>query len=157
MNRGSFLLSRLANYFPDLFTKLAFLDVGYAAPGHGLTAETVQFVNRMVKDSKGFEVFGYFLFFDEEGAAELMDEHVSTSLSHFCFLSLLEFALNVGNGYWVTNDPVTDSILRSIRCSLSCIRRIMNWERSIWGRQEACGRGSARGRLLRERNGLNLR
>ncbi|KAK2630453.1 hypothetical protein QTJ16_001273 [Diplocarpon rosae] len=82
--RGSFLLSRLANYFPDLFSKLAFLDVGYSAPGHGLTRETVEFVNKSVKEAMGFEIFGYFLFFDEEDAAGLMSLNVDSlqSLMH---------------------------------------------------------------------------
>jgi hypothetical protein len=73
----------MANYYPELFLKLAFLDVGYMAPGKGLTAETVRHVNQVVKDAAGFEVFGYFLFFGEEGAAELMDEHVRSVPSIF--------------------------------------------------------------------------
>ncbi|PBP21085.1 alpha/beta-hydrolase [Diplocarpon rosae] len=85
---GSFLLSRLANYFPDLFLKLAFLDVGYSTPGHGLTRETVEFVNKSVQEAMGFEIFGYFLFFDEEDAAELMGLNASLIWS-FIFCSLL--------------------------------------------------------------------
>ena len=64
------------NYYPSLFSKLVFLDVGYAAPGHGLTLETVTYVNSMVQKSMGYSVFGYFLFFQEQDAAKLMDEHV---------------------------------------------------------------------------------
>jgi len=79
LNRGSYLLSRLANYYPTLFTKLVFIDIGYATPGRGLSTQTVQFVNQMVKSKAGYEVFGYFLFFDEEGAGALMDENVSIS------------------------------------------------------------------------------
>ncbi|KAG4430757.1 hypothetical protein IFR05_013758 [Cadophora sp. M221] len=80
---GSFILSRLANYHPEIFTKLAFLDVGYVSPGHGLTEEMVTFVDKSVKEAMGFEVFGYFLFFNEEGATELLDENVESAQSLF--------------------------------------------------------------------------
>lgn len=74
---GSFLLSRLANWHPGVLEKLAFLDVGYSAPGFGLSREVVGMVNAAVKGAMGYEVLGYFLFFAEEGAAELLDGHVS--------------------------------------------------------------------------------
>lgn len=61
-----------------MFTRLAFLDVGYVSPGHGLTEEMVTFADKSVKEAMGFEVFGYFLFFNEEGAAELLDKNVRT-------------------------------------------------------------------------------
>ena len=77
--RGSFLLSRLANFYPSLFMKLVLLDVGYAAPGQGLTRSTVNYVNNAVQNAMGYSVFGYFQFFEEEDAAKLLDEHVSTS------------------------------------------------------------------------------
>ena len=79
--RGSFILSRLANYHPEIFSKLAFLDVGYVSPGHGLTEQMVTFVDKSVKENMGFEVFGYFLFFNEEGAVELLDGNVSLLLT----------------------------------------------------------------------------
>lgn len=78
INRGSFLLSRLVNYYPLLFTKLVFLDVGYVSPGHGLTEQTVQFVDAQIQQHMGFSCFGYFLFFNEEDAAELLDANVSS-------------------------------------------------------------------------------
>ncbi|KAK0118184.1 hypothetical protein ONS95_012489 [Cadophora gregata] len=80
---GSFIISRLANYYPQLFSKLAFLDVGYVSPGHGLTEEMVTFVDKSVKEAMGFEVFGYFLFFNEDGAAELLDKNVESAQSLF--------------------------------------------------------------------------
>jgi soluble epoxide hydrolase / lipid-phosphate phosphatase len=76
-SRGSFLLSKLANYFPSLLSKLIFLDTGYSAPGFGLTREVLNRVNSAVQDAHGFSIFGYFLFFGEEDAASLMDRHVS--------------------------------------------------------------------------------
>ncbi|KAH7314146.1 Alpha/Beta hydrolase protein [Rhexocercosporidium sp. MPI-PUGE-AT-0058] len=80
---GSFILSRLVNYYPEMFSKLAFLDVGYVSPGHGLTEQMVTFVDKSIKENMGFEVFGYFLFFNEEGAAELLDKNVESAQSLF--------------------------------------------------------------------------
>jgi len=76
-HRGSFLLSRMVNYYPEMFTKLVFIDIGYSAPGRNLTEQTVRFVNQMVLEKMGYSVFGYFLFFKESDAAEIMDAHVS--------------------------------------------------------------------------------
>ncbi|KAL2061843.1 hypothetical protein VTL71DRAFT_7221 [Oculimacula yallundae] len=80
---GSFILSRLANYYPQLFNKLAFVDVGYVSPGHGLTEQMVTFVDKSVKEAMGFEVFGYFLFFNEDDAAELLDKNIESAQSLF--------------------------------------------------------------------------
>ncbi|EKD19723.1 uncharacterized protein L3040_001929 [Drepanopeziza brunnea f. sp. 'multigermtubi'] len=81
---GSFLASRMANYVPDLFRKIAFLDVGYSAPGQGLTTQVMGSVNASMEKAMGYALFGYFLFFDEEDAAALMDAHVDSvqSLMH---------------------------------------------------------------------------
>ncbi|KAG4420888.1 hypothetical protein IFR04_005972 [Cadophora malorum] len=80
---GSFILSRLANYYPQLFSKLAFLDVGYVSPGHGMTEEMVTFVDKSIKEAMGFEVFGYFRFFNEDGAADLLDKNAKSVQSLF--------------------------------------------------------------------------
>lgn len=80
-NRGSYLHSRLLNYYPSTVTKSVFLDIGYTTPGHDLTAETIRFANSMSEKYNGYPILGYFLFFDEEGAGKLMDEHVCISFS----------------------------------------------------------------------------
>lgn len=74
---GSFLLSRMANFHPGSFSKYVFVDVGYSLPGQGLTRKNVEFIDAMVQQHMGFSVFGYFLFFDEKDAAEIMDKKVS--------------------------------------------------------------------------------
>jgi hypothetical protein len=91
------------NYYSHLFTHLAFLDIGYSSPGHNLTEQNVRFVNSMVKQTKGYEVFGYFLFFQEEDAVALMDANVCV-----CHLSLfpLHIPLDCPN-------PLTLSVERS--------------------------------------------
>jgi hypothetical protein len=76
--RGSFLLSRLANYHPERFSAYAFIDHGYGAPGRGLTPTSIQHINSTVQAKLGFSIFGYFLFFDEDDAAKLLNEHVSS-------------------------------------------------------------------------------
>jgi soluble epoxide hydrolase/lipid-phosphate phosphatase len=76
--RGSFLLSRLANYHPERFSAYAFIDHGYSAPGNSLTTAVVQNINSSVQATLGFSLFGYFLFFNEEDAPKLLDEHVSS-------------------------------------------------------------------------------
>jgi hypothetical protein len=54
------MLSRLANYYPSRFSKYVFLDVGYSAPNHA---------------ALGYSIFGgYFLFFNDPDAADLMDK-----------------------------------------------------------------------------------
>jgi soluble epoxide hydrolase/lipid-phosphate phosphatase len=75
-NRGSYLLSRMVNYYPSLFSKLVFLDIGYSHPNSSLDRNTIKFINSMVQQNMGYSVFGYFLFFDEEDAPELMNKNV---------------------------------------------------------------------------------
>lgn len=71
-------MSRLANYHPERFSAYAFIDHGYIAPGRSLTTATVQHINSQMQANLGFSIFGYFLFFDEEDAPKLLDEHVSS-------------------------------------------------------------------------------
>ncbi|ESZ90026.1 hypothetical protein SBOR_9582 [Sclerotinia borealis F-4128] len=81
---GSTMLSRLVNYYPGLFSKLVFLDVGYQAPdGPTFNLETVRGINAQIKEKAGFEIFGYFLMMDEEGSAELMDANPESVMSLF--------------------------------------------------------------------------
>jgi soluble epoxide hydrolase/lipid-phosphate phosphatase len=74
--RGAYLLSRMINYYPTLFSKLVFLDIGYSNPSFNLNRQTINFVNSMVQQNMGYSVFGYFLFFDESDAPELMNKNV---------------------------------------------------------------------------------
>ncbi|APA13329.1 hypothetical protein SS1G_08093 [Sclerotinia sclerotiorum 1980 UF-70] len=81
---GSSMLSRMVNYYPELFEKLVFLDIGYQAPGGpGFNSDLVRMINAQIKEMAGYEVFGYFLFMDEEGSAELMDKNPESVMSLF--------------------------------------------------------------------------
>ncbi|EXK27564.1 hypothetical protein FOMG_15807 [Fusarium oxysporum f. sp. melonis 26406] len=75
---GCFLLSRLANYHPERFSAYAYIDHGYMAPGRSLTTAAVQHINRSVEEKLGFSILGYFLFFDDEDAPRLLDEHAKS-------------------------------------------------------------------------------
>ena len=71
--RGSSFLSRLAYYHPERFSKYAFLDVAYAPPrGHF----SIDVVNEQSEKLLGYPVFGYWPFFNEPNAGELMDQKV---------------------------------------------------------------------------------
>ncbi|TVY82516.1 Bifunctional epoxide hydrolase [Lachnellula suecica] len=80
---GAFLLSRLANYYPSLVSKLMFLDTGYTAPGTSLSFSNIKLIDFMVQQQLKYAVFGYFLFFDEHGAAALMNPNVESVESLF--------------------------------------------------------------------------
>jgi soluble epoxide hydrolase/lipid-phosphate phosphatase len=71
-------LSRLANYHPERFSAYAFIDHGYSAPGNSLTAAAIQDINSSVQAKLGFSILGYFLFFNDDDAPELLNEHVSS-------------------------------------------------------------------------------
>lgn len=77
--RGSGLLSRLVNYFPERFLKLAFLDVGYVAPSDD-TFDLDAF-NETMEKTIGYPAFAYWNFFTAPDAAELMDRNVSDECS----------------------------------------------------------------------------
>lgn len=84
--RGSSISSRLVNYFPERVTALAFLATGYFPPTvdvdvHRLLTTTKQVV--------GYELFGYWLFFDEDGADEIVRDHVRVRFpsSAYCLLT----------------------------------------------------------------------
>jgi soluble epoxide hydrolase/lipid-phosphate phosphatase len=72
--RGSFLTSRLASYYPERFLAFGFLSVGYISP----EGTNLQAVMNHTKKTLGYEIFGYFLFFSEEGADAIIETHVCT-------------------------------------------------------------------------------
>ncbi|KAI9739920.1 MAG: hypothetical protein M1818_004976 [Claussenomyces sp. TS43310] len=80
---GSFLLSRLAVFYPSLFTKLVFMDIGYSVPGRGLSLDTINHVNAAVQAALGYSVFGYFKFFQDEDAASLLNDNCESAQSMF--------------------------------------------------------------------------
>lgn len=63
----------MATYHPSRFLGFAFLDVGYIAPGENLDADAV---NEETQKELGYPTLGYWLFFNSDEAAELMERNV---------------------------------------------------------------------------------
>lgn len=70
---GCNLLSRLADYFPDRLLSGTFVDVPYSKPGEHFDLDMV---NMFTKTLLGYERFGYLEFFVEDGAGDILDQHV---------------------------------------------------------------------------------
>lgn len=69
-------MGRLSNYYPERVTAYAFLAVPYTAPSP--LEINVQTLLEMTRKLIGYETFGYWLFFGQEDANEIIQEHVST-------------------------------------------------------------------------------
>jgi len=70
--------SRLANYYPERFLAFAFLSVGYVEPH---TSWDFQGLLELTKRAFGYELFGYWVFFSEEGAHEVIHQHWDSAYS----------------------------------------------------------------------------
>lgn len=81
LGRGSFLLGRLANYYPARFSKLAFLDIAYAPPN--ADGFSVDSINERTTEMIGYPVFGYWHFFKDEDSGDLMTDKVSSPYAAF--------------------------------------------------------------------------
>lgn len=74
VGRGSRINGRLVNNHPERITAVAFLAAGYSPPS---PATDIQTLLTVTKEAFGYELFGYWLFFAEEGADKIIDSHVS--------------------------------------------------------------------------------
>jgi pimeloyl-ACP methyl ester carboxylesterase len=70
---GSKLTSRLYNYYPDRFKAYGFLSLCYLPPDPNFDVEKA---SAMVQSMLGYDVFGYQLFFSEDGAEQVILDHV---------------------------------------------------------------------------------
>ncbi|KAG6876315.1 hypothetical protein C0992_000106 [Termitomyces sp. T32_za158] len=75
--RGSAVVSRLANYYPDRFVAFAFLALGYFPPSSTKFADSYTQTSEIV----GRELFGYWYFLAEEGAPELIEKNIDSFYS----------------------------------------------------------------------------
>ncbi|CCL99356.1 uncharacterized protein FIBRA_01374 [Fibroporia radiculosa] len=75
---GSALVARLASYFPERFLAFAFLAVGYSASHVNYSYSAV--TDRLAQ-TLGYNPFGYWRFFTEEGAADIIMNHWDSALS----------------------------------------------------------------------------
>lgn len=77
--RGSFLLSRFHTYQSKYLSALAFLDVGYFAPGVDVNMTYVETYNNISQAEVGYPALGYWYYYDQPDGHVLMDENVSAS------------------------------------------------------------------------------
>lgn len=73
-NRGSRVVSRLANLYPDRFVGFGFLALGYLPPAPEMSFEDM---SRQIKAALGRETFGYMPWFAADGTADVLKQNVS--------------------------------------------------------------------------------
>ena len=71
---GSAVLSRLAVYHQKRFSKFVWISLGYVAPGGFFDLDAV---NKWILSTHGYTPFGYWYFFSEDDADEVIKAHVS--------------------------------------------------------------------------------
>lgn len=76
--RGSFLLSRIANYYPDRFLAFTWLAIAYSPPSAQFSIDDI---NADSEEKLGYPVFGYWEFFNDPKTAALVDRNVSPRIS----------------------------------------------------------------------------
>ena len=66
------MVSRLANYHSDRFLSYTFLAGGYSTPG----PFDLDAVNAVTKKILGYSTLGYWKFFNQTDAGDIVDSHV---------------------------------------------------------------------------------
>ncbi|KAF8064071.1 alpha/beta-hydrolase [Lyophyllum atratum] len=74
---GSILVSRLANYHPDRFIAFAFLVVSYVYPSDAKLEDVLALTKQLV----GYELLGYWAFFSEKDAHEIVEKNMDSFFS----------------------------------------------------------------------------
>lgn len=75
--RGSFLLSRIANYYPDRFLAFTWLAIAYSPPGGRFSVDEI---NADSEEKLGYPFFGYWEFFNDPKTVDLVDRNVSPTI-----------------------------------------------------------------------------
>ncbi|KAH9929177.1 Alpha/Beta hydrolase protein [Fomitopsis serialis] len=75
---GSVLASRLASYYPERFKAYAFFAVGYSPTSADFDYEAVL---ALIKQFIGYETYGYWQFFCEDGADKVIEDHLESFVS----------------------------------------------------------------------------
>lgn len=73
VNRGSRVVSRLANLYPDRFIAFGFLALGYLPPA---PEQTFQEMSAKIKATLGRETFGYMPWYAADGTADVLVKNV---------------------------------------------------------------------------------
>lgn len=88
IHRGSKVVSRLANHYPERCTAYAFLALSY------LSVTPVGYLEQSIKDLEqtiGYNVFGYWSFFSSDDANEVIQAHVRLDY-FFLYASLISLS-----------------------------------------------------------------
>lgn len=138
---GTFLLGRLANYYPERLASAAFLVVGYRPPGEVMDLDGV---NAMTKKAVGFEVFGYWRFLEREEAGEIVNKNVGS----FSLLSLSKIyrstrAHDFSHFQFWSREVNTNSVFSSTLSTVSPTAKIPSSGKSTWHRSEPLTPGPA--------------
>ncbi|EPS95748.1 hypothetical protein FOMPIDRAFT_1131820 [Fomitopsis schrenkii] len=75
---GSMVTSRLASYYPERFKAYAFVALGYSPSTAGFDYEAAM---RMIKQAIGYDAYGYWELFCEDGADKIIEAHLDSWLS----------------------------------------------------------------------------
>ncbi|KAL1791757.1 hypothetical protein ACET3X_009508 [Alternaria dauci] len=75
---GAAILTTLQVYSPDRLLALAYVTVGYTAPGGDFTLADVEALNNQTNALLGYPVFGYFIFHNTERAVPAFDDHLDS-------------------------------------------------------------------------------
>ncbi|KAI0266440.1 Alpha/Beta hydrolase protein [Gloeopeniophorella convolvens] len=80
-SRGSRVVSRLANFYPERLLAYAFVSVGYSLPQQApYSAEALP---ALYRNAIGREAYGYWEFFSADDAAHLIEDHIDSFYSVF--------------------------------------------------------------------------
>lgn len=101
-SRGSYITGRLANLYPERFTAFGFLSSSYYAP---VPDFDYQQLLAATKQAAGYELFGYWEFFSEEGAHKLVEEHVCNDPLFLSFHAELLMPVGLLPEYIVSRRP----------------------------------------------------
>ncbi|TFY57562.1 hypothetical protein EVJ58_g6947 [Rhodofomes roseus] len=102
---GSILTSRLASYYPGRFKGFAFFAVGYSPSAAEFEYEAAM---ALIKQYIGYETYGYWHFFCEDGTAKVIEEHLDSFLSALYPLDPATWKTDMGPRgtlkAWILND-----------------------------------------------------
>ena len=135
---GSWLLSKLINWHPDVLLSATFVAVPYYAPGQEFNLDEMKTLTEKVL---GFEKFGYMRFWSREDSADVLDAHAES------FFSLV-YVLKPSSIFWpagaceefITAEKrlplpsyvtAEEAAMRAKIFSPPCYRGPTNWYRSL--------------------------
>ncbi|KAH8815643.1 Alpha/Beta hydrolase protein [Xylogone sp. PMI_703] len=78
---GTYVLSQLAIYHQDRFSKFVFVSAPFTPPCRGLNLEALNAANAFTEQTIGYPCFGYMLFFNEESAGKFIGDHRESFLT----------------------------------------------------------------------------